>query len=85
MINYNIENFKDLLSAIINQDELESSNLVGVYDTLDSNKLIGLFSNARVCGEMFNTSREVINCNVSRKTKFKNRYIIERIKIKGVE
>lgn len=78
-----IINYKELLYAIFNSNESsrKTNSVVCVYDVLDNERLVGVFSNSRACGTFFGTSRRVIDCNICRQTLKNNRYKLERVKL----
>lgn len=78
-----IENFKELLYAIFNSDSSERkvSSVICVYDTLDCDRLVAVFSTSQLCAKFFSTSRDNINCDVCRGVLKKNRYRLERVKV----
>ncbi len=79
------EPYLNLLSAICNSDDEKDykNSCIVVYDTFDNEKPIAIFTKSKYCAKFFNTSIEVINCNIS-KGKLRNcRYKIERIYFEG--
>lgn len=76
-----IENYKELLKAIFNSDnkETKTNSVICVYDILDFDKLVAVFSNSKLCAEFFGTTRETIDCNVCRKEIKSKRYRLERV------
>lgn len=80
----NIDNYKLLLSTIFNSDESnrEVKSVICVYDTLDNERLVAVFSKSQACGDFFGTTRRVIDCDICRKKLKAKRYRLERVEIK---
>lgn len=75
-------NYYRLLYAIFNSDS-ESDNKyehpIIAYD-IETDLPIAVFKNSKTCAEFFNTSRNTINCALSRNNKIKAKYRLERVK-----
>lgn len=76
-----IDNYKDLLYAIVKSDQENGDSIICVYDTFDSDKLCIIFNNLTTCAKFFNTSRSAISTTISKGTLRCKRYRIERFKI----
>ena len=78
-----IENYKALLYALFNSDESQRTvkSVICVYDTFDSDRLVGVFSTSSECAKFFRTSRRVIDYSVCKKILKQRRYKLERVKI----
>lgn len=80
-----IDNYKDLLYAIVNSDEEDKGNfIICVYDTKDSDKLCVVFNNLSTCAKFFNTSRGSISTAIMRKSLRAGRYRIERFRLEDL-
>lgn len=78
------EPYLDLLRAICNSDDKKTygNSCIVVYDTFENEKPIAVFSKAVDCARFFNTSAQVIKCNISRGNLRNYRYKIERVYFK---
>ena len=81
MLKKTYEPYMNLLSAICNSDsdEKERKSVIAVYDILDNEKLIAIFSNSINCARFFNTDRKTIDCTISKGQIRAKRYKLERI------
>lgn len=84
MLKKDYEPYLDLIKAIYNcdNDRDNSKSLIVVYDMLDNEKLIAVFSKSKYCADFFNTSEKCIDDNVHRGNLRKCRYKIERVYFK---
>lgn len=76
-----MENYYRLLYAIFNSDSEEDNknkHPIIAYD-VETDLPIAVFKNAKTCAEFFNTSRDTINCALSRNNKRSAKYRLERI------
>lgn len=76
-----MENYYRLLYAIFNSDSEEDNkneHPIIAYD-VETDLPIAVFKNAKTCAEFFNTSRDTINCALSRNNKRNAKYRLERI------
>lgn len=82
-----IENYKALLYALFNSDESQRNvkSVICVYDTFDSDRLVGVFSTSNECANFFGTNRRVIDCSVCKKILKQRRYKLERVNLEEVE
>ncbi len=79
-----IENYKELLFAILNTDEENGkTKIICVYDTKDNDRLVAIFNSSKSCGEFFKTTANAIDATVTRKQLRNDRYRLERVKIVG--
>lgn len=78
-----IENYKSLLRAIVNQDNLPESpyGVLVVYDMWDNEKVIAIYSNSRNCAKFFHTRSRYIDCYVTKKKLRARRFMIKRVKL----
>lgn len=77
-----IENYKDLLFAILNSDEESSKrSVICIYDTQENDKLIAIFNSSKNCGKFFNTNPRTIDSSISKKQLRNKRYRLERVTI----
>lgn len=78
-----IENYKELLFAILNSDydKKRKKSILCVYDTKDNDRLIGVFNSTRTCANFFNTNVGVIKSTISRNNLRNHRYRIERVEL----
>ena len=77
-----MENYYRLLYAIFNSDSEENNKYnhpIIAYD-IETDLPIAVFKNAKTCAQFFNTTREVINCNLCRKNLKNAKYRLERVK-----
>lgn len=79
MIDVTIENYKNLLLTIQNSDIITKKKIICVYDTFDNERLIAMFNNTKNCANFFETTRNSIDCAISRHQLRNFRYKIERI------
>lgn len=77
--------YYNLLKAICNCDSEENVNksVIAVYDILDNDRLVAVFSKAKYCARFFKTTNTVINCQICRGNIRNGRYKIERIYFNG--
>lgn len=76
-----MENYYRLLYAIFNSDSESDSKYehpIIAYD-IETDLPIAVFKNAKTCAEFFNTSRDTINCALSRNNKRSTKYRLERM------
>ena len=75
------EPYLDLLRAICNSDpdEMKRKSVIAVYDVLDNEKLIAIFSNSKNCAKFFSSNKKTIDSYISKGTIRTKRYKIERI------
>jgi hypothetical protein len=76
-----INNYRNLLRAIITQDDEETNSVICVYDTLENDIVVAVFGRSKYCAEYFNTTSTVIDADVSKKLLKKRRYRLERVKL----
>lgn len=78
-----IDNFKELLYAIFNSDSSERKvkSVICIYDTLDCDRLVAVFSTSQLCADFFGTDRRVIDCDICRGVLKKDRFRLERVKV----
>lgn len=53
--------------------------MYAIYDTKDYEQCVGIFDKQEEVAEYFNTTTNCIKSTISRKSKIKGRYLIERI------
>ena len=85
-MSYNIENYFNLLTAIINQDDKDDSKsqrktLVCLYDTKNCDVLYGVFCNMSEMSRFFGKNEAYFREALCRGNLFKSRYRIEIVKI----
>ena len=76
-----MENYYRLLYAIFNSDIESDSKYehpIILYD-IETDLPIAVFKNSKTCAEFFNTSRDTINCALSRNNKRNVKYRLERV------
>lgn len=75
------EPYLDLLHAICNSnlDEMKRKSVIAVYDVLDNEKLIAIFSNSKNCAKFFDSNKKTIDSYISKGKIRTKRYRIERI------
>lgn len=79
-----IENYKDLLFAILSSDEENhKKSVICMYDTKDNDKLIAIFNSSKSCGKFLNTNPRTIDSSISKKLLRNRRYRLERLTIVG--
>jgi hypothetical protein len=79
-----IDNYKNLLFAILNTEQQETANFICVYDTTDNDRLIAIFNSSRTCANFFKTSARSIDSTICRKNLKFNRYRLERVRNEGI-
>lgn len=62
------EPYLDLLRAICNSDpdEMKRKSVIAVYDVLDNEKLIAIFSNSKNCAKFFSSNKKTIDSYISK-------------------
>ena len=76
-----MENYYRLLYAIFNSDSEENNKYehpIIAYD-IETDLPIAVFKNSKTCAEFFNTSKNTINCALSRNNKRNAKYRLERL------
>lgn len=75
------EPYLNLLCAICNSDsdETKRKSAIAVYDVLDNEKLIAIFSNSKNCAKFFDSNTRTIDSYISKGKIRTKRYKIERI------
>lgn len=79
----NIDNYKKLLNSIFNSNETtrDINSVICVYDILDSERLVGVFSSSKACSEFFGTTRGCIDTYITKKRIRTRRFKLERVKL----
>ena len=59
----------------------KKDRVICVYDALNGYLLVAQFDNLQEMADYFGKSKKEVTCIISRKTKIKNRYLVEYVEI----